>query len=492
MRIRFEAMALAASALLVLIAGAGTAAGAPERTILRLTKPGSEQSELRVDGKTIATLTRIAAGRAPSGAVAGGAILSAEALLLTAGATTMILRHSESEITPGQAWPRRVRVEGWLEPAGVQVAEEYTLLAPPAPIEVEGWGLEVSWDEEGQNQKEQSLLQDWLETTTGSRDLSVFRNLHATDTGRELVVWYEIAGRRVNLRLREGEAAEPVAEADSLWHVEGVNWKIHHARELSYHRQSMEGVDTIRGADGHDTLRAYHCGCYGWAIGADWVTLGDSLYIAKVEWKHHRVGTGYFLGLTTRDEFPWVGWVDRERISLLSRRAGAYQLLDASEAIFAEVRLSLTSDPPADGLGEMFYSFRLTDNKGELVEFATAKHSADDLVIRLDTPDGLDAALARLDGLLAAMPTQVQRGDGIRDSHLSEIESVVDFFRLARKPDIETLGDTVSELDVGSARAKTRALLDSMDPMGGRFTPNAETHIPLPPERHPESPFSRG
>ncbi len=484
MWIRLKKMALASTALFALIGAEDSAtAGAPERATLHMTGLGAGQSELRVNGETVATLTRIAAG---------GATLAAEALVFTAGKTTMVLRRSESEIVEGQGWPRRVRIEGWLEPAGLQVTEEYTLLAPPAPIEVEGWGLEMSWDEEGQNKKEQALLQDWLEETIGSRDLSVFRNLHATDTGRELVVWYEISGRRVNLRLLEGVADEPVAEADSLWHVEGENWKIHHTRELSYHRQSMEGVDTIRGTDGRDTLRSYHCGCYGWAIGADWMTLGESLYVAKVTWKHYRVGTGYFLGLTTRDEFPWVGFVDRERISLLSRRAGAYELLDASGEIFAEVRLSLSSNPPADGLGEMRYSFRYADDKGELVEFATAEHRTDELLLHLDTPNGLDAALARLDELLAAMPTQVLRGDGIRDSQLSEIESMIDFLRLARTANIETLSDTVSELDIGSARAKTRALLDSIDPTGERFTPDAETPIPPPPARHPDSPFSRG
>ena len=48
------------------------------------------------------------------------------------------------------------------------------------------------------------------------------------------------------------------------------------------------------------------------------------------------------------------------------------------------------------------------------------KSAADD---RLDW----ETPLERPDALLAAMPTQVVRGDGVRDSHLGEIETMLDF-----------------------------------------------------------------
>ncbi|MEO2167277.1 MAG: hypothetical protein ABGY42_04015, partial [bacterium] len=99
MWIRLKKMALASTALFALIGAEDSAtAGAPERATLHMTGLGAGQSELRVNGETVATLTRIAAG---------GATLAAEALVFTAGKTTMVLRRSESEIVEGQGWPRR-------------------------------------------------------------------------------------------------------------------------------------------------------------------------------------------------------------------------------------------------------------------------------------------------------------------------------------------------------------------------------------------------
>ena len=69
--------------------------------------------------------------------------------------------------------------------------------------------------------------------------------------------------------------------------------------------------------------------------------------------------------------------------------------------------------------------------------------------------------LATLDRLLAAMPTQIRRGDGIRDSHLGEIERVVDALRLLRDPGEASLADFASDVDMWSAASKVEALLSA-------------------------------
>jgi hypothetical protein len=70
-------------------------------------------------------------------------------------------------------------------------------------------------------------------------------------------------------------------------------------------------------------------------------------------------------------------------------------------------------------------------------------------------------SLERLDTLLAAMPTQIMRGDGIRDSHLAEIEQLIDWARLIREPTEDRLADVVSDIDALTAPRKVQALLRS-------------------------------
>lgn len=483
---RQTARRIHAAHLVALALGSLCAAPAASATTIRLSDPDGGQSRLTVDGEEVATIVR--AGDSKAIALAG---------------STIALHRDERPITPGARWPQRIVTTLREEPGGAAFREEHTLLAPPSPIEIEGYGLEVSWDEPDQNTAEQALLEEWLVANDGSRDLTTFRNLHATDSGRELVVWYEIAGRRVNgavfddstgagARAAGNAAADatetPLATYDSLWHREGEGWKIHHTREVFYHRQNLEGVDALAGPDGEDPMYAYHCGCYGWAIGADWMTLGDALYHAKVEWKHHRVGAGFFLGLIPTDSFPWLGWVDRERVGLLSRRVGAYELRDAAGEIFAEIPLTLPSDPPADGLGPINYEFRVSDEGGSLQPIARGRR--DGIALELELPDDRDPGetLTLLDEMLAAMPTQVQRGHGVRDSHLAEFEEVIDILRVSQSSDASVRADLVSDIDAVSARTKTRALLSRFG--AERFVPGEDTHVPLAPARDPASPFN--
>jgi hypothetical protein len=61
--------------------------------------------------------------------------------------------------------------------------------------------------------------------------------------------------------------------------------------------------------------------------------------------------------------------------------------------------------------------------------------------------------------MLAMLPTQMIRGDGVRDSHLAAVEYYVDALRYLESPSAEALADLLSPTDAATARGKVRALL---------------------------------
>ena len=467
------------------------ARGTPETTLLMTRNPVSNERELRVQGAPVGIL-RVTGSRET----------------LEIDSTRASIERSERPISAGKAYPRRVVTEGRLEKRDLTVREEYILLAPPAPIRVEGLGLEVSTDEPGINAEEHRALREWLRDEGLAADTGDFEALHFAETGRELTVWYEISGKRVSGRLTRGTSTGPEARFDSLFHTTDEGWKIHHQRigengRFRYHRRSLELVDTIFDATREEEpreLRSYHCGCYGYAIASDWATLGDSyLYHVELEWLNHRVAAGFFVGWERQERFPWIGIGDRQRARLLARRAKAYRVTDARNKPFAEVVISFPVDPPRDGLGAATYEVRLWGPNGGMKSLARIEYAPNEVAVHLSTPPATDARpadhgpdweipLERLDTLLAAMPTQVLRGDGVRDSHLGEIETMLDWIRLIREPSEDNLADVVSEIDALTAVSKVHALLKTG---GARFSAD-EQELPPPPKRHPVSPGAGG
>jgi hypothetical protein len=358
----------------------------------------------------------------------------------------------------------------------------------------------VSTDEPGINEEEHQELREWLRSQGLAADTGDFEEIHLAEAGRELTVWYEISGRRVNGRLVRGTSTQPEALFDSLFHTTDEGWKIHHQRigengRFRYHRKSLELVDTLLDASRDEEpreLRSYHCGCYGYAIGSDWATLGESrLYHVELEWLNDRVAAGLFVGLERRRRFPWIGVGDRARTRLLARRAKAYRLTDARRKPLAEVVIHFSAEPPRDGLGAASYEVRLAGPDGRIEPLARIEYAAEEVAVHLSTPrvtggtaadDRLnwETPLGRLDALLAAMPTQVVRGDGVRDSHLGEIETMLDWIRLIKEPSEENLADVVSEIDALTAVSKVHALLETD---GASYSAD-EGEFPLPPKRH--------
>lgn len=451
---------------LMLTAAIPTAAAA--ETVLRLERQGDVHVLTR-DGETLGRLTR-----------------EGNVTHLDSNAARVSLERIEAPLQAGAPYPVRVIERAQLEAADVQVTQQYDKLAPDAPIDIEGLGLVLDGEDPEVNGAEHEQLRAWLRETGLEADTASFEEIHRASTGRDLRVWYEIAGRRVEGSLSVDRSPTPAARFDSAFHVTGEGWKIHHARELFYHRESLEMVDTLVDVnlDAPNEIRSYQCGCYGWAIGGDWVTVGDEyLYHAVVEWKHHRVGAGLFLGVQTTGSFPWLALADRDHVGRMARRAGAYRLTDAKEEPFAEITIELDPFPPPGKLGPQSYEVRTTGTDGTMAPIARIEADESRIEVRL-LGDPAESQRA-LDELFAAMPTQIVRGDGLRDSYLGQAETLVDWVRLIDAPSESTLADVVSEIDALTAVSKVRRLIE---PHADRFAIEASEYQPLAPEKRSREP----
>ncbi len=470
MRLRWLAPLLACAC-----SASAPGAGPQPGTRLSWARGGADVFEIRLDGRRLGELRPEAAGWR----------LSGDGILAELGV-------EETPVTRASAYPRRVRVEGRLGEGDLAYRDEYTLLAPAAPLEVEGFGLEVTGDAPGTNVAEHAALRAWLAEQGLPADTRPFQALHESETGRELRVWYEISGRRVDGTLTRVGARAPLAKVESLFRSEAGALKIHHKRpgengRFRYHRQSLELAGTIT-ADGLPELRAHECGCYGYAIAADFMTLGDALYQVEADWLDDRVGADFFVGFERLAEFPWVGLGDRKRMRALARRTKAYVLKDAQGERFAEIVLELPADPPSQGLGPIRYRVVRWNAQGIEQALAFIEHTPNEISIALyGSADAWQSSLGQLDQLLAAMPVQVMRGDGTRDSQLAEIELLVDAVRLLEQPDESRLADLVSDVDAGSAAGKVQALLQQE---AARFAALPGT-LPPPPIAGPGSHHAR-
>lgn len=373
----------------------------------------------------------------------------------------------------GGPYPRHVTTTARVLSTSLEAREEYELLAPPAPIEIEGLGLEVPGDPPGKNVIEHERLSAWLMGQALPRDTRDFERIHAEEVGRELRVWYEISGRRRDGRITSGDRT---ARFDGMFQKGGDGWVIHHRREPFYHRQSLNRVDVISAPEGSDasSLISTQCGCYGWAIGGDQVMVGSRLYHAHVDWVDHAAGTGLYPGLRRRPTFPWFDFSDQPYVERLGRRAGRYRVTDAQDKLIADIDLHREAVSSSTESQAATYDVRLLSSGDSLQPLAHIEYRPGRLDLDLPAAPsahdwaGIKPEIDRLDALLAAMPTQVERGDGIRDSFLGHAETLIDWVRLGQEPSDETLADVVSDVDALTAVSKVETLLDSM---GERFVP---------------------
>jgi hypothetical protein len=144
-----------------------------------------------------------------------------ETTTLSAGPISARLQRSEAPLDAGASYPRRIVVEGRLGDDGDVLRQEFSLLGPPAPLPIEGLGLEVSTDTPGLNREEHAELRAWLAAQGLPADTTQFQALHQAHSGRELRVWYEISGRRISGTLSRGEGGPRLARFDSLYRRRG-------------------------------------------------------------------------------------------------------------------------------------------------------------------------------------------------------------------------------------------------------------------------------
>lgn len=407
---------------------------------------------------------------------------------LLGDAAIALFETHEAARGPDHAFPRTVARRGQLAGGGPGFRSVHTLLAPPSPLWIEGLGLEVERDEPGLNRDAHERIRAWLGTQGLPPDTGPFERIHAADAGRELHVWYEISGRRKNGRLERLEDGKAVAHFDSGYRSVDGALKIHHARpgengRFSYHRRSLELADRLTGPGGRE-LVSHQCGCYGYAIASDFMTLGDSLYHVVADWLDDRVAAEFFVGLQTRARFPWLTFEGRRRMRDLARRVASYDLEDANGELFARIRLDLADAPAWPDLGDTSYDVELIGPDGTTTPLARLARTPSRMEITLHgDPSRWEEGLAQLDALLAAMPTQVQRGDGIRDSHLGQFERWIDLVRLLRDPSEDHLADAVSDIDASTAVGKVEALL-GREPARFATGPDAMPPTPIRFEAH--------
>ncbi len=402
---------------------------------------------------------------------------------LIAATEIAALETTQSPVEATHPYPVSVQSRARLAGNPVEVREQFTLLAPPAPLWIEGLGLEVLDDPPGLNEAEHERIRSWLAEQGLPRDTQPFEERHETESGRELTVWYEIAGRRSAGRLMRSDRPEVLAAQSAGFRRDDSGLKIHHKRpgengRFTYHRKSLELASSFFNGDG-DELTVHECGCYGYAIAADFTTLdGDTLYQVEADWQDDRVAAEFFVGWKTTERFPWFGLGDRRRMRDLARRVHQYNLRDAAGAAFATIEMELSDDPSWPDLGNVTYRVSLTTTDGSMRPVARIVRTVAATTIHLEgEKEGWEEDLNTLDRLLAAMPIQVQRGDGIRDSHLGQIEAWVDWVRLLKGPSLEILSDLVSDVDGATATRKIRRLLDAAP---GRFKVHPDELPPRP------------
>ncbi|MCP5040625.1 MAG: hypothetical protein GY944_06315, partial [bacterium] len=230
-------VACLSAALLFASACSGSTQEPPElepTAVLLLARGADGVDEIRLDGQPLAAL---------EATERGWRLVADDGIAIT-------LESSVERLDAAWPYPRREVVVGRRGPAGAAFRQAFTRLAPPAPLPVEGLGLEVATDEPGLNRAEHDELRAWLASQGLAPDTSPFERLHEADAGRDLVVWYEISGRRKDGTFENENSGELLARFDSLYRSEQGQLKIHHKRtgesgRFTYHRRSLELADTI-------------------------------------------------------------------------------------------------------------------------------------------------------------------------------------------------------------------------------------------------------
>jgi len=303
-------------------------------------------------------------------------------------------------------FPRTITTVASLE--GRHLDYRYTELTPPLPIKLEGM--------EGNSTADRQRIEDYFRKLgIETRPLEIRQRFEEV-TGRSLLRWYEVSG------LVERGTASLDGTVTATFHTEYQ--KLPDGAFKEHHRgHSLELLDVLvanpPGTDSDLTsiaLNAYRCGCQGFSESTPLTTIngkGFSVDIRRLGARGGRLPKEYLIN----DHF--------------------------GTQIF---RLSVEFLQP--NMEHIRYDFF----KGNApAAFAIVNHTrtADDRAeITIESSLEQSELLDTLDLYLKAMPTQIIRGDGIRDSTLGEVEKAVDEIRFFVQSDWGVAADIVSAIDV--------------------------------------------
>ncbi len=270
-------------------------------------------------------------------------------------------------------------------------------------------------------------------------ELETYRkNFSAATEGRAINRWYEISGRISSGSLNvleapsDGQLDPPPAKPSlaefytSYQRLPSGEFKIHHRGN------TLEQVDVISSQKENNHLIAYRCGCWGYSEFNPLITLGQF---------------GYRVALTSNGDLINVGYGN------LFRKPIYYSLIDNKNHLFASIKFTYTGSDLSEA--------RMTFNwKGLDIADATVSGKKTELrLFNVSTNEREAEVIGHLDLFLAMIPTQVIRGDGIRDSKLAQVETMIDWIRWARNPTQENLFDVISSVDALSSVSKVQKYL---------------------------------
>ena len=352
------------------------------------------------------------------------------ALYLAGGQKLLTIR---TEGSASLCFPRTITTIARLEEQHLDYS--YTELTPALPIKLEGI--------EGNSTADRQRIEDYFRNLgIETRPLEIQRWFEEV-TGRPLLRWYEVSG------LVERGTASLDGNVTGTFHTEYQ--KLPDGVYKEHHRgHSLELLDVLTanppGTDSDSTfiaLNAYRCGCHGFSESNPLMTINDQGFSVDIR----RLG-------------PREGRLPRD-----------YSIRDHfGTQVF---RLLLEFLQP--NMEHIHYSFF---KRNAPTAFAIVSHTrtADGRAeIAIESSLGQSELLDTLDLYLKAMPTQIIRGDGIRDSTLGEVEKTVDEIRFFVESGWGVAADIVSAIDLYTLE------VERLKELFGMTNPNyPEATVPLP------------
>ena len=312
----------------------------------------------------------------------------------------------QTEGSAALRFPRTITTVASLE--GHHLDYSYTELTPPLPIKLEGM--------EGNSTADRQPIEDYfrnLGIVTRPREI---QQRFEEVTGRPLMRWYEVSG------LVQRGTASLDDTVISTFHT--AYQKLPNGEYKEHHRgHSLELMDVLSanppGADSDSisiALIAYRCGCHGYSESTPLTTVNGQGFSVEIKRQRGARANRLPKDFLIHDHFG-------TQIFRLS--------VEFLQPNMEHVRYGFSKGNAATAFAIINHT-RTADGRAEMTIESSLEPSE-----LLDT----------LDLYLKAMPTQIIRGDGIRDSTLGAVEKAVDETRFFVESGVGVAADIVSAVD---------------------------------------------